>query len=264
MNKKRLLKVAAVVAASVGLIMWAAGSANAVNVDAARAPVYVTYPLKADSVGALQISRNSVGRDEMGPNERAKLDFGAADFPGYDRINPGTVTTTEVTSDVMLNTAIYDQASNVVIDKIGGPIATNGTVLADINVPVGVSRQYLVTLSGQIDRTTAAATPGKGTQPQLSLWWDKDNDGVFEWKSVADGGNDEGLISPNATIPDTKGRSVTVSGQYWLKTPTGTPGSNGRLKVIAFGYNNDTSADGGGELTVKNALLTLLPIWPHQ
>lgn len=255
------MKVVAVVAASVALLAGAASSASAVNADSARAtatPAYATYPLKVDSVGAGQVSRNSIGRDELGPNERAKLDYGAADFPGYERINPGTVTTKEVTTDVMLNTAIYAQASNVVIDKIGGPIATNGTVLTDINIPVGVTRQYLVTLSGQVDRTTAAATPGKGTQPQLSLWWDKNNDGVFQWQ---DG---EGLISPNATIPDTKDRSVTVSGQYWLKTGSGNLTSQGRLKVIAFGYDNDQSSAGSGELTVRNALLTLLPIFPHQ
>lgn len=245
--------------ATATLILATPSIANAVDADGARATVtYATYPLKPNSVGALQVSPNSIGRLDLGPYERAALDKGAANFAGYERINPGTVTVNEVTSDVMLNTAIYGQASDVVIDKIGGPIATNGTVLADIKVPVGVTRQYLVTLSGQIDRTTTAATPGKGTQPQLSLWWDKNDNGVFEWQTG------EGLISPNATIPDMKDRSATVSGQYWLKTGGNLQTGQGSLKVIAFGYANDGSAAGSGELTVKNALLTLLPLYPHQ
>jgi hypothetical protein len=136
----------------------------------------------------------------------------------------------------------------VVVDKIGGPIAANGTKLTgvDLVLPAG---QYIVQVSGQIDRTTAAAAPGKQTQPQLSLWFDKNNDDVFEWQTG------EGSISPNGLIPDTKDRSVTVNGQTVVTLDAAT-----HVKLLAFGYNADTSSAGGGELTVGAAMVSATPI----
>lgn len=133
------------------------------------------------------------------------------------------------------------------IGAIGGPIAANGTQLSpDLVVPPG---KYLVTVSGQIDRTVAASDPGKATQPQISLWFDNDNDGVFEWQ---DG---EGSISPNGTIPDAKNRSVTVSG-----TTVVTITEETHAKLIGFGYAVDGSGAGSNELTVANATLVLMPL----
>lgn len=148
------------------------------------------------------------------------------------------------------NVRSFAAASNAdtVITKIGGPITDNKTVLPGIDL-TGFSGNFIATISGQVDRTTAASVPGKAIQPQFSLWRDCDNDGVFEWK---DG---EGIMSPNATIPDQKDRSVTINGTALLHVYKAC-----HTKVIAFGYASDGSAAGSGELTAaKGVTVTLIP-----
>lgn len=136
----------------------------------------------------------------------------------------------------------------VVIEKIGGPIAANKTVVPGIDL-TGFSGNFIATISGQVDRTTAAAVPGKAIQPQFSLWADCDNDGNFEWRSG------EGITSPNATIPDQLNRSVTINGTAKLHVYKAC-----HTKLIAFGYASDGSSAGSGELTaVKGVTVTLVP-----
>jgi hypothetical protein len=138
--------------------------------------------------------------------------------------------------------------ADVTIAKIGGPITDNGTVVPGIDL-TGFSGNFIATISGQVDRTTAASVPGKAVQPQFSLWADCDNDGVFEWK------NGEGVTSPNATIPDQKDRSVTINGTAKLRV-----WKSCHTKLIAFGYASDGSAAGSGELTAaKGVTVTLVP-----
>ena len=141
-----------------------------------------------------------------------------------------------------------NSSAPVVIAKIGGPITANGTVVPGIDLS-GFSGKFLVNISGQVDRTLDASVPGKAVQPQLSLWRDCDNDGVFEWQTG------EGGMSPNGTIPDQKNRSVTINGTQVLSVFKAC-----HVKVIAFGYAADGSAAGSGELTVSNATLSLIPI----
>lgn len=267
---------------AVALLALAPATAEAKDSDTARAAAVVqpspntvtSVTIKDRSIGSgdyglksiygTALKDNTIPWLALGSQMRSEIRAAQGPIVGHDRILAHSVTTNEVTTDVMMSLYSADQASNVLVDKIGGPIATNGTVLADIDLPVGLDRSYLVNLSGQFDRTTAAAHPGAGTKVQLSLWWDKDNDGVFEWQNCAAGVTancGEGLVSPNAPISDTKDRSATVQQQYVLKSGT-LDGSH--LKVIGFGYNDDTSAYGSGEITVKNALVTLLPLFPHS
>jgi hypothetical protein len=133
--------------------------------------------------------------------------------------------------------------------KISGPIATNGTVVQGIDLS-GFSGNFIATISGQIDRIEASGNPGKAVQPQLSLWKDCDNDGVFEWQTG------EGGMSPNATIPDQKNRSVTVNGTQMIRVYKAC-----HTKLVAFGYASDGSPYAGApELQLAWASLTLIPI----
>jgi hypothetical protein len=135
------------------------------------------------------------------------------------------------------------------IVKQGGPITDNGTVLDGIDL-TGFSGTFIATVSGQVDRTLAAPVAGKQVQPQLSLWRDCDNDGIFEWKTG------EGAMSPNATIPDAKDRSVTINGSVKYSVYKAC-----HTKLIAFAYAADGSGYAGEpELSVGWASVTLIPI----
>jgi hypothetical protein len=149
------------------------------------------------------------------------------------------------------NTRAFAANANAgqVIAKQGGPITANGTPLAGIDL-TGFSGTFIATVSGQVDRDVAAPVAGKQVQPQLSLWRDCDNDGVFEWQQG------EGPMSPNATIPDAKNRSVTINGsiKYTVYKACHT-------KLVAFAYAADGSGYAGDpELSVGWASVTLIPI----
>jgi len=88
----------------------------------------------------------------------------------------------------------YSQtATPIVIANVGGTIITRGTDTSiDLLLPAG---RYDVEVSGQINRTETAAVAGKQIQPQLSLYFDYNNDGQMaaDWS--------ESSISPNGIIP---------------------------------------------------------------
>lgn len=240
-------RIAALAVSGVLATVGLAGGASA-------AQTAVVQP-SPNTVGPVQIQTGGVWGVDVHDNTLPWSKFGS-DFRTNINKTIATSNAAKATADQALTKAndvrqkLYADAitAPVVITNIGGPIATNGTKLSavDLVLPAGT---YLVQVSGQVDRTTAAATPGKATQPQLSLWFDNNNDGVFQWQTG------EGSISPNGTIPDTKDRSVTVNGQTMVTLTAST-----HLKLIAFGYNADTSAAGGGELTVGAALVTATPV----
>jgi hypothetical protein len=240
-------RFAALGATAVLATMGLAGGASA-------APTVVVQP-SPNTVGPVQIQTGGVWGVDVHDNTLPWSKFGS-DFRTNINKTIAKADAAKAAADQALTKAndvrqqVYADAitAPVVITNVGGPIATNGTKLSavDLVLPAGT---YLVQVSGQVDRTTAAATPGKATQPQLSLWFDTNNDDVFQWQTG------EGSISPNGTIPDTKDRSVTVNGQT-MKTLTQPT----HVKLIAFGYNADTSAAGGGELTVGAALVTATPV----
>lgn len=197
--------------------------------------------LPANSVGTAQVKDGSLGQSDLYPGFVKALYGVYNSTVGFPALKP------EVTSALNSTRMLADAANPQEIGLVGGPIKTNGTKLSmDLTVPAGT---YLVTVSGQIDRHQDAAKPGRATQPQLSLWRDKNNNGEFEWQ---DG---EGSISPNCTIPDTTGRSCTVSGSTKIST-TATE----HWKFVAFGYNGDGSDAGSNELAVSNATLILVPM----
>lgn len=139
--------------------------------------------------------------------------------------------------------------ANQAIVKQGGPITDNGTTVKGIDM-TGFSGTFIATVSGQVDRTLAAPVAGKQVQPQFSLWRDCDNDGVFEWKTG------EGIMSPNATIPDAKDRSVTINGSVKYSVYKAC-----HTKLVAFAYAADGSGYAGEpELSVQWASVTLIPI----
>jgi hypothetical protein len=287
----RKLKVGAGIAGAVGLVFIGGGAltadaaSTATTAATACPPGAICYPLLKNSVTGYQIVDGSTTGVDVKDGTLTGADAADGSFTGVDvkdgsinsndlstslynllyavpnnsvttgKMADGAATESKLGADVQ--TKLNDQRQKlyadaidapVVVAKVGGPIATNGTKLDDVDLvlPAGT---YIVQVSGQIDRTTAVADPGKQTQPQLSLWFDNNNDGTFEWQTG------EGSISPNGLIPDTKGRSVTVNGQTLVTLDAAT-----HVKLLAFGYNADTSSAGGGELTVSSAMVSAIPV----
>lgn len=238
-------KLSRIIAAfsTVALVGWAVPAVAApapVTPDGLRMPAGVYTAPPANSIQGYQIKDGTLYGSDLAP----------ALIPWFTNTYNNTVGRPALKADVAhdLDTTkmISVNADPQQIGAIGGPIKDNGTQLSpDLVVQPG---SYKVEISGQIDREVNAATPGKGTQPQISLWLDLDNDGVFEWQ---DG---EGSISPNCTIPDLKDRSCTVSGFTKITLTEAT-----HFKLIAHGLDNDGSGAGSNELAVVNATLALTP-----
>lgn len=264
---KNLFKLVAAVLAGLLLTIGLSGTAFAKDPATARAAVIVQP--SPNTVGTAQICDRCIGsgdyglksiygtalRDNTVPwlalGSQLRTEIRAAQGPilGNERIVPGTVYPAQLSADAKKQLTYTAQLTEPkLIANIGGPINTQGTHLGlGLQLPFGT---YLVTVSGQINRVTAAASPGKQTQPQLSLWLDRNRDGEFTWKT-------EGDISPNGTIPDLADRSVTVSGQTILTINQSTPLD---VDLIAHGYNNDASGAGSGELAVGSAVISAIPI----
>lgn len=109
------------------------------------------------------------------------------------------------------------------VDKIGGPFAANATALGDFTLPAGTWNLFFKV---RFDRTV---TGPLGTRVQLA---------VREGTSGEDFGTDMGTeISPTA------GRELVKSGVSIVTVTEPTV-----LTAKAFGYNDDGSASGSGQI----------------
>lgn len=253
---KNILKIVAAAVVSLLLAGGLASAALAQDADLARVAVVqpsantvVSSTIKDGQVYGWDMADNTVPWSKLGSQLRGEIRAAQGPIIGNLRIAPGTVFSDQLSGEArkqLLYTAQLTEPK--LIANIGGPINTQGTHLGlGLKLTHG---SYLVTVSGQINRVTAAASPGKQTQPQLSLWLDRNRDGEFTWKT-------EGDISPNGTIPDTADRSVTVSGQTVITISQSTPMD---VDLVAHGYSNDQTGAGSGELAVSNAVISAIPI----
>ncbi|MEV6285057.1 hypothetical protein [Kribbella sp. NPDC051770] len=119
------------------------------------------------------------------------------------------------------------------IEKIGGSFAANKTTVGELKLPGAGT--YLVNTQAKFDRKDAGSTgyetPTTDTYPSLVVRYGADKDaGTIMGSPVSKAGFVELTGSSTAT--------VTVDG------PT-------TLNVYGFGYNEDRSAFGGGQITVE-------------
>jgi hypothetical protein len=121
-----------------------------------------------------------------------------------------------------------------VIVNIGGPFAANKTVVGEVKLPGAGT--YLVNTSAMFDRKNAGTegyeTPTTETYPSLVLRYGTDE-------------KDAGTIMGS---PVSKAGFVELTGS---STKTVTVGGPTTINVYGFGYNEDRSAFGGGQITVS-------------
>ena len=115
-----------------------------------------------------------------------------------------------------------------VIVNIGGPFATNKTKVCSFDIPAGV---WMVNSSAFFARTAVGVA---GTRPQLALRWDNGS----QW------GADIGTIL-GAEISPSKDRELSGSTVkvLTLQKPI-------TVEVFGFGYNDNGSSAGSGDITV--------------
>lgn len=139
-----------------------------------------------------------------------------------DKGEPG-----DAASDVKGSEAFSKEFAFTTVDKIGGKFSDNATLIGTITLPKG-------TLKVDFDGFwTTLATGPEGTRPQLALR-----------------GTDVSVtIFPGEASP-LKDREL--SGHATKKV---TLAADTEVKVYAFGYNDDQSANGAGRLSVATSIL---------
>lgn len=125
------------------------------------------------------------------------------------------------------------------IAKIGGPFLDNATLLGSVDLPAG---DWLVNTSAVFTRITSGAT---GARPQLALRYNPTEDNPY--------GLNAGTLM-GAEISPTMSRELTESASEYVHITEPT-----QMSVYGFGYNDDQSAAGGGQITAK-ARITLLRV----
>ena len=219
---KKILAGAAAVAVVLGVAWWNASGASAQ--DAAKAAVKpdcvnLMYPLCNRSISAAQVVDNSL--------------------PGYKKLVPGSVSEDRLSQAVqdklnkadqvgqdVLGGGISKSCDPVVIAHIGGSFKTGKTLVCSLDLPAG---KWMLNTSAFFARTAAGVA---GTRPQLAARVGA-SDTVF--------GDDYGTIL-GAEISPTKDRELTGSA-------TKVVDGGVTVEWYAFGYNDDTSSAGSGDIT---------------
>lgn len=136
-------------------------------------------------------------------------------------------------TDVLGKAGVIKAFEPVVIDKIGGSFKTNKTAVGSFTLPAGT---WLINASAFFARTTAGVA---GTRPQLALRVGA-TDTAF--------GDDYGTIL-GAEISPAKDRELTGSTVKIV-----TVAGDTTVGVYAFGYNDDASSAGSGEITAASEI----------
>ncbi|MDP3892486.1 hypothetical protein [Nocardioides sp.] len=232
-------RLALIAAGAVALSLFA-GSTGAVanrlisGKDIAKGAVTSKH-ISDKTIKARDIKPGAVKMKHLAPNVQDKVNF-TPPAQGSPPVANG-ITGVEVAA----------LEAPVSIEKIGGPINDNNTDLeVGLTLPAGT---YLVSVDGLIQSDVAAADPSVDVYPQISLWVDRSGDGSFQWQA------EEGDISPNALMPDQPNRHISVSGQSVVTLTEET-----YVGLLAFGYTSTQGSERSGELDVRHALLTAIPL----
>lgn len=222
-NLRRAVSAAAV---AVGLVIGLTSVSTAAPQDPAGRQA-IAAP---DSVNSTAIIDGSVWQADMADPLTAYLRAVPANGVFWSSLNNGIVSKSKLASDVADELAygsLSDEPTNVapvVIANIGGPFATRATLIASVSVDAGTS---LVNANAFFARTTAGAA---GTRPQLALRYDEDNKSAGTIMGAE--------ISPSANRELTGSSSTVIT----VAEPT-------VIRVYAFGYNDNGSDAGSGEIT---------------
>ncbi|GAB2582357.1 hypothetical protein [Kribbella endophytica] len=206
------------------------------SADAAQSAPQPSAPGARDAGGSIPNTKGAVTNWNLGKGSVYGDNLGPGMVQWFTTVYNGSV------HEIGLDANLKNQLGNgkgtsatfaaKAIEKIGGSFATNKTVVGELKLPgAGI---YLVNTQAKFDRkdlgSTGYETPTTETYPSLVVRYDGDKDaGTIMGSPVSKAGFVELTGSSTAT--------VTVTG------PT-------TLNIYGFGYNEDRSAFGGGQITV--------------
>lgn len=237
----RLTKPAAVLAAllTVSVVPSTAVAVNTEPTASAKTVTYATLPLPTNSVGAGQLSPNSVGWLDFGSSARSewssmKVRITNAENKADDalaRPDYGSLTTTTALAPKV----IENLGGKYFGDDVNSAADDRYTVIGSFSLGKG---KWLVNTSVQFTRTAAGIA---GTRPQIGLRIGQDQTlaGDAKW------GKSLGTVS-GAEISPANGRDLFGSavGSIDLTQPT-------TVTVYGFGYNDSQGTEGSGQITAQ-------------
>jgi hypothetical protein len=137
------------------------------------------------------------------------------------------------------------------IASIGGPINERQTPLGMVE---GLAPgTYIVTVDAAFESDTASTDAGLEVYPQVSLFLDKDGDGRLDYSP--DPALDEGIISPNAIMPNAANRHISASGVAMVQL-TGAQ----KIGLVAFGYTSTQGNERSGDIDVVRAVVGAMKV----
>lgn len=225
--------------AAVGILFGGSALLPASAVQA-PAPKYTSTVL-----GAADLGESSVYHFQLNDQVEADLMKTPANSVWTSSLNRWSVTEEKLHPAVQEKLSWGSLANGPVdipetaLAKIGGPFLDNATLLGSVDLPAGT---WLVSTSAVFTRIASGAT---GTRPQLALRYN------------ATQGNPYGLSAGTlmgVEISPTMSRELTESAVEAITVTEPT-----QMSVFGFGYNDDQSAAGGGQITAR-ARITLLRV----
>lgn len=230
-------------AAAVGLLF---GGSAVLSASAAPAPVRpsAAAPLAAeDTVGTKAIIDGQIYQSDINDGVEAFLRSTPANSVWSTSMNNGIVSEQKLTAAVKAKLELGSLSGDPIaiqatpIANIGGSFLSRSTKVGEVTLQPGT---WLVNTSAVFARVTAGA---EGTRPQLALRYNKTEAQPF--------GEDAGTIM-GAEISEAAGRELTGSSVKAMTVSVPTV-----IDVHAFGYNDDTSSAGSGELTAAAEITAL-------
>ena len=238
-SKKK--KVIAGFAAAGTILVGGAVAANAATGAGCRT---LTYPLCANSVASTQVVNNSLTGVDIKTNSLGWTDLdgntqkliksggGTAGPAGKDGA-PGAPGKDGADGKPGVAVSVNKTFAPTVIEKIGGSYGANATQITTFSLPSAGT--YLVNARVVFDRKDKGSEgyeqPTTDTMPQLSLRYGSDGDaGTIMGTAISPAGFSELTGSSVATVTVDAATEITVRG---------------------FGYNEDRSSFGGGQITAS-------------
>lgn len=230
--------------AAVGLLFGGSAllPASAVQAPAPRSASALSDP---NSCGSPCIIDNSIYQSDINDGVEAYLRQTPANSVWTSSLNNFVVTQDKLHPAVQAKLnwgSLADGPQDIpetAIAKIGGPFLDNATLLGSVDLPAG---DWLVNTSAVFTRTTSGAT---GTRPQMALRYNATQANPF--------GESAGTLM-GVEISPTANRELTESASEYVHITEPT-----QMSIYGFGYNDDQSAAGSGQITAK-ARITLLRV----
>jgi hypothetical protein len=232
----KLFKAAAVTLALAGFVAVPASATSPEPTTSAAAVTYATLPLPTNSVGAGQLSPNSVGYLDFGSDARREWQAMKSQAAAASAKATQALAVANAAADLNGEAKQLLPFNPVTIEHIGGKFLERYTHAGDFTLPSG---RWNVVAVAKFTRNADAAAGDPAVRPMVGLRVGQDaENNNFGISLGSIGGND---IAPfkGADLWGSSGGVVVDAG-------AGTV-----VDVNVFGYNDKRGSEGSGQIDVQ-------------